>query len=152
MFSNDPKPNRNLNTCHMVQIVYNSRYQMIAHAIHHVFGTSRLILARTKRAGAPAILEPAMKAAAAKLVQLATGQGNLARTVSGRRFGGQWAVNETKGVIRSHRFAFEEVHGVEVDIQSPFLACMVRHAGSMISRDRRGLDGRIAWELRSGKP
>ena len=61
------------------------------------------------------------------------------------------AVREIKGVVRSLRWALEELHGVKVENSSPVLPWLVRHAGSMISRTRRGADGRTAFELRKGK-
>ena len=62
------------------------------------------------------------------------------------------AVKEAKGVIRSLRFSLEDLHGIEISHSSAILPWLVRHAGSMISRGRRGIDGRTAFELRRGKP
>ncbi len=40
---------------------------------------------------------------------------------------------------------------MKIENSSPVLPWLVRHAGSMISRVRRGADGRTAFELRKGK-
>ncbi len=61
------------------------------------------------------------------------------------------AVNEIKGVVRSLRWAPEELNGVKVENSSPVLPWSVRHAGSMTSRTQRGADSRTAFELRKGK-
>jgi hypothetical protein len=61
------------------------------------------------------------------------------------------AVREVKGVVRSLRWALEELHGMKVENTSTVLPWLVRHAGSMISRTRRGADGRTAFELRKGR-
>jgi hypothetical protein len=53
--------------------------------------------------------------------------------------------------VRSLRWALEELHGAKVENSSLVLPWLVRHAGSMISRARRGADGRTAFELRKGK-
>ena len=107
-----------------------------------------------KRDQEPAIM--ALKSAAVKLVQLAIGKEILFEEspvgASAANGLAENAVKETKGVIRSLRLAFDELHGIKLDVQSPVLPWMVRHAGSMISRARRGQDGGTAWELRRGKP
>ena len=102
----------------------------------------------------PAIM--ALKTAAARLVQAATGKEVVLEEspVSDSSANGlaENAVKEVKGVIRSLRWAFDELHGIKLDVQSPVLPWMVRHAGSMMSRARRGRDGRTAFELRKGRP
>jgi hypothetical protein len=63
----------------------------------------------------------------------------------------EMAVREVKGVVRSLRWALEELHGVKIENSSAVLPWLARHAGSMISRTRRGADGRTAFELRKGR-
>ncbi len=53
--------------------------------------------------------------------------------------------------MRSLRWALEELHGVKIEVSFPVLPWLARHAGSMISRTRRGTDGRTAFELQEGK-
>ena len=102
----------------------------------------------------PAIL--ALKAAAVKIVQNATGKEIVMEEspVGDSQSNGlaENAVKEVKGIVRSMRWAFDELHGVKLDVSSSVLPWMVRYAGAMLSRTRRGADGRTAFELRKGKP
>ena len=101
----------------------------------------------------PAIL--ALKAEAVRIVQSVTGKEVVLEEspVGDSQSNGlaEGAVKEIKGVVRSLRWALEELHGVKIEVSSPVLPWLVRHAGSMISRTRRGADGRTAFELRKGK-
>jgi hypothetical protein len=62
------------------------------------------------------------------------------------------AVKECKGVIRSLKFAVEELHGITLGQDSPQLTWIIHHGGQMIARSQRGPDGRTAWERRRGRP
>jgi hypothetical protein len=102
----------------------------------------------------PAII--ALKTAAVKIVQGATGKEIVMEEspVGDSQSNGlaENAVKEIKGIVRSMRWAYDEMHGVKLSVSSPVLPWMVRYAGAMLSRTRRGADGRTAYELRRGKP
>jgi hypothetical protein len=102
----------------------------------------------------PAIL--ALRAEAAKILSRDFGKQildeNPAKGESQSNGMAENAVKEMKGVVRSQKHLAEELHGKAIGPHHVVLPFLVHHAGSMISRAQRGLDGRTAFELRRGKP
>ncbi len=62
------------------------------------------------------------------------------------------AVRICKGAVKTLKHAYEALHGVAVEQNSPILTWLVEASASLMNRGQRGSDGRTAYELRRGKP
>ena len=61
-------------------------------------------------------------------------------------------VRQVKGLVGTLRRSVEEMHGVTIGSSHPILPRIVRHAGAMLTRGQRGIDGRTPFEVLKGKP